>query len=86
MGFCAVSACQIGQVGREPDSMESGQLWKWRVPCNLAARLSMHHRVEGQDQFRGMSYAPCIRFVIEMSGHAVLLYCRHVICTTNTCQ
>ena len=49
MGFRAASACQIGPVDREPDSMESGQLWKWRVLCNLVARLSMRPHVVGQD-------------------------------------
>ena len=39
---------QIGQADREPDSMESGQLWKWRVLCNLVARLSMRPHVVRQ--------------------------------------
>ena len=69
MGFRAVDSGQIGPVDREPDSMESGQLWKWRVPCNLAARLSMHHRVEGQDQFRGMSYPHVISTMINCQWH-----------------
>ena len=69
MGFCAVSACQIEQAGREPDSMESGQLWKWRVPCNPVARLSMRPHVEGQDQTCGMSYTHVISTTINCQWH-----------------